>query len=232
MIRSHYKNSNFPHFIYECVKYSSGLLGFWLEELIKGNSINKPADLNPPIVETIAGRVEEHNVVFDDYWKECFSERQEGVSPFHTDCLVMLEDLDLIIRMDNGTLGFVNPFLLLHPSVVRYLKPQVKVFLSMLVPAFTKPTWDGITKRKALEIMIVAALGLRQLYSNSATFSSVLKIMCGTVNYSNHRHDVLSSTVRPRPTFKEVDTSPPPPPPPPPKIFSRDSFLVHLNRAA
>ena len=168
-IKKYYTNQSFPHYLYECTKFSPGLLGLWLEMLCKKKKVASIVDLCPPIVQCTAKKVEAEPSFFDCYWIHLFTNPR---FPYKNKYLDKYERDDVIIRMDRD-LGFLNPFLLLHPKVFQYLTSNNYMchLFECVQTAFTPLTWVPHTKGKALETLIVAALGLRQLYSDTVKFS-------------------------------------------------------------
>ena len=202
-IKEYYTNQSFPHYLYECTKFSPGLLGLWLEMLCMKYTVASIADLCPPIVGCTARKVEAKPSFFDCYWIHLFN---NPTFPYKNTYLDKYERDDVIIRMDRDS-GFLNPFLL-HPRVFHCLTSNyMSQLFDNVQTAFTPLTWVPHTKGKALETLIVAALGLRQLYSGTVKFSFVLNTICGTKRYSNH-HDSDVISVCFRKTFNHVDTFP------------------------
>ena len=64
--------------------------------------------------------------------KNALRNDQKNCHHIITEYLATLENLKVMIRMDERNLGFLNPFLLLHPRVVDCLKSKDKKVLGRL----------------------------------------------------------------------------------------------------
>ena len=100
-IRGYYPNTTFPHNLYECVKFSPGPLGLWLEII-------------QPIVLTITDIVASQKPYFSSYWKECFD--SSACDIFNLPCLQQYKKDHAVIHINKGK-SFLNQFLHLHPDV-------------------------------------------------------------------------------------------------------------------
>lgn len=109
-----FEDRQFPHYVYECIKFSPGLIGLWLEGRNKSGRNILYMELCPPVLLVIKEKVLEQKSYFSDYWKECFSCSQQ---PFCLCCLDKYEIVGAIIHTSNNG-GFLNPFLVLHPTVM------------------------------------------------------------------------------------------------------------------
>ena len=65
-----------------------------------------------------------------------------------------------------------------------------------LESAFTTVPWDADAKGDALEMLVVSALQLRQMHtqSSSFSFSKVLSALCGVLNHPSHQFSLTIST--------------------------------------
>ena len=91
-IRESYSIPSFLHYLYECVKFSPGLLGLWLEAIINSKISAKPGIPEPiaykdicPFLLTIKECVMKQNQYFSSYWKQCFDPVHKNI-----DCLPCL----------------------------------------------------------------------------------------------------------------------------------------------
>eukprot|EP00731_Ephydatia_muelleri_P012319 Em0006g1213a len=97
---------------------------------------------------------------------------------------------------DQGLLGFLNPFLVIHELIRKnYPEAEMDVF-QKLESAFTTVPWDADAKGNALEMLVVSALQLRQMHtqSSSFSFSKVLSALCGVLNHPSHLSSLTIST--------------------------------------
>eukprot|EP00731_Ephydatia_muelleri_P012314 Em0006g1208a len=95
-----------------------------------------------------------------------------------------------------GLLGFLNPFLVIHELIRKnYPEAEMDVF-QKLESAFTTVPWDADAKGDALEMLVVSALQLRQIHtqSSSFSFSKVLSALCGVLNHPSHLSSLTIST--------------------------------------
>eukprot|EP00731_Ephydatia_muelleri_P012112 Em0006g1006a len=189
----------FPFALYEWIKFSPGLLGLWLEKLNATTPIVSIAQLNPPVVRTLAMKLGEEPSFFAEYWKECFDLMTENLLGLK--CLRKYEQFYSLIHLvppDNQhLLGFLNPFLVIHESIrVNYSVAERNVF-QKLESAFTTVPWDAHAKGDALEMLVVSALQLRQIHTHSSSFSfsEVLSALCGVLHYHSHLSSLTISTM-------------------------------------
>ena len=176
----------FPFYLNECVTFSPGLMGLWLEVLNKDKSIVFE-ELNPPILGTIISIVSKDKLYFSTYWIQCFQcipmhgQDVECNDIFRLACLDQYEDHDAIIHLSIDA-GFLNPFLVLRPSVFKVYNNEERQYFGRIYKAF----WSAADKGNSLEEMLLCALGLRQLYSCTMPLCSVAAIVCGRLVNSYH----------------------------------------------
>ena len=183
------KEGTFPFALYEWTKFSPGLLGLWLEMHKANCPILSIAQLNPPVVGALAYKLAQEPSFFAEYWKECFDLKTEDLLGLK--CLRKYEQFYALIHLvppdDQGLLGFLNPFLVIH-NLMRenYSEAEMDVFRK-LESAFTTVPWDADAKGNALEMLVVSALQLRQIHtqSYSFSFSKVLSALCGPSHLSS-----------------------------------------------
>ena len=72
-IMEYNKNQMFPCYLYECVKFSPGLMGLRLQLLKENKSIAFEA-FNPPVLGIISNIISNNNKwYFSSYWTELFT---------------------------------------------------------------------------------------------------------------------------------------------------------------
>ena len=179
-------------------KVLTRLLGLWLEMYKANCPILSIAQLNPPIVGALAYKLAREPSFFAEYWKECFDLKTKDLLDLK--CLSKYEQFYALIHLvppdDQGLLGFLNPFLVIH-NLMRenYPEAEMDVFQE-LESAFTTVPWDADAKGDALEMLVVSALQLRQIHtqSSSFSFSKVLSALCGVLNHPSHLSSLTIST--------------------------------------
>ena len=193
------KAGTFPFALYEWTKFSPGLLGLWLEMHKATSPTLSIAQLNPPVVSTLAKKLEREPSFFAEYWKECFDLKTKDLLGLK--CLRKYEQFYALIHfvppVNQHLLGFLNPFLVIHTSIrVNYSETEMNVF-QKLESAFTTVPWDAHAKGDALEMLVVSALQLRQIHTHSSSFSfsEVLSALCGVLHYPSHLSSLTISTM-------------------------------------
>lgn len=210
-LKDYYKKDNdFPFLLYEWTKFSPGLLGLWLEKLINCK-VSKIEDLRPPVLEDISSMVEKDKTFYASYWKECFDLRVT-TNVLKLNCMKKYEAVGTFIQL-SSTEGFLNPFLVIHPSVSsKYMKSESDLF-NRIIAAFTKDPseWVPAAKGDALERMIACALELRQIHSSgSFPFTTIVNALCGLKKFPAAATIVTDAacTFRKSVALKEVETFP------------------------
>eukprot|EP00731_Ephydatia_muelleri_P012295 Em0006g1189a len=185
-------------------EFSEVLKGFVVEDLqLLMTASSRPLTmlwLNPaeqstreqyyPILEELKKRYPKREPsFFAEYWKECFDLKTEDLLGLK--CLRKYEQFYALIHLvppDNqDRLGFLNPFLVIHKLIRKnYSEAEMDVFRK-LESAFTTVPWDADAKGNALEMLVVSALQLRQIHtqSYSFSFSKVLSALCGPSHLSS-----------------------------------------------
>ena len=191
------KAGMFPFALYEWTKFSPGLLGLWLEMHKATCPILSIDQLNPPVVGTLAKKLAREPSFFAEYWKECFDLKTKDLLDLK--CLSKYEQFCALIHLvpsGRSLLGFLNPFLVIHELIRKnYPEAEMDVFRK-LESAFTTVPWDADAKGDALEMLVVSALQLRQIHtqSSSFSFSKVLSALCGVLNHPSHLSSLTIST--------------------------------------
>ena len=184
-IRDSYINRNvaFPHFIYECTKFSPGLMGYWLE-LLLSNNVVYIEQIIVPILPTLSRLISNHQSFFDNYWKNVF---MQCTDPYNIEnCFDQYEEQNCLLHTHNTVKrGLLNPFIIFHPYTYTLLSCQYEKFLfSKVKEAFSVTPWNTETKGKALEVMLVLALCLRHKHTpDKLEFGNLLKRMCGNMSF-------------------------------------------------
>lgn len=204
------KNNDFPFLLYEWTKFSPGLLGLWLEKLINCK-VSNIDELLPPVLQDISSMVAKDKTFFASYWKECFDLRGT-TNVLKLNCMKKYEAVGTFIQL-SSTEGFLNPFIVIHPSVIKeYMKSESDLF-NRIIAAFTKDPseWVPAAKGDALEKMIACALELRQIHSSgSFPFTTIVNALCGLKKYPTAATIVTDAayTFRKSVALEEVETFP------------------------
>ena len=184
MIDGHYHGKKYPHIVYECAKFSPGLLGVWLDMLEDMREVQGIEDLKYPSVNAVLQNVQADNKYFARYWEDCFKCDTFKISRSEYDYPNLYHSCDeACVHVLCSRCGFVNPLIILHNKIFSEFSVEERALFSMVQVSLQTDSWGPSEKGKVLNALLAAALGLRQIYCKTPI--SLSNILCGKCHYGS-----------------------------------------------